>query len=131
LGSAIPWIAKRKHTLLSVFVFFGDPYGNLACATIPDKQSTGLFGAKAQIAKAIFSLIRFPWDKKIRAPCLVLYFFGDPYGFLPLYKGKANFSLRGVCRPTLVDRTHLGSAIPWIAKRKHTLLSVFLFFGEL
>ena len=25
--------------------------------------------------------------------------FGDPYGFLPLDKGKANFSLRGVCRP--------------------------------
>ena len=56
--------------------------------------------------------------------------FGEPYGFLPLVKGKANISLRGVCCPTLVERTHLGSAIPWIAKRKHTPLSVFLFFGD-
>ena len=55
---------------------------------------------------------------------------GDPYGFLPLVKGKANVGLRGVCCPTLFERNHLGSAIPWIAKRKHTPLSVLLFFGE-
>ena len=26
MGSAIPWIAKRKHTLLSVFLFFGEAF---------------------------------------------------------------------------------------------------------
>ena len=70
-------------------------------------------------------------DNKRKRQVLNLSFsFGDPYGFLPLVKGKANISLRGVCCPTLVERTHLGSAIPWIAKRKHTPLSVFLFFGD-
>ena len=52
--------------------------------------------------------------------------FGDPYGFLPLDKGKANDSLRGVCRPTLVDRTLVRQSC-WIAKRKHTRLSVLFF----
>jgi len=70
-------------------------------------------------------------NNKRKAPTKVdAFLFGDPYGFLPLNKGKANVGLRGVCCPTLVERTHLGSAIPWIAKRKHTPLSVFLFFGD-
>ena len=55
--------------------------------------------------------------------------FGDPYGFLPLNKGKANESLRGVCGPTLVDRTQMGSAIHEDCKKKtHSFECVCLFW---
>ena len=59
---------------------------------------------------------------------MLLTFFGDPYGFLPLVKGKANVGLRGVCRPTLVDRIHWVRQSVRIAKKKSTNFLLMLSF---
>ena len=48
--------------------------------------------------------------------CLV----GDPYEFLPLDKGKANASLRGDSRPTLVDEPCVAGSNPKI-NNKYTI----------
>ena len=75
--------------------FFGPPSGTLACATIPDKQSTGLFGAKAQICKQIFSLIRAPFRLK-KDIANAMSFFGPPSGTRtqdPLIKSQLLYHL--------------------------------------
>ena len=62
------WYTKPAACIKKVvsigYDFFGVKDGTFACATIPDKQSTGLFSPTGKSLFAIFSLIQAPSAKK-------------------------------------------------------------------
>ena len=75
-------VFKEKIRIVTqLSVFFGTPSGNLACATIPDKQWVSTVYPKGKL-QAIFSLIRFPYAffYKIKDGINPIFYFGTPSG---------------------------------------------------